>query len=102
MAPSYITIDDKGVARIEGTRMKVIHLAEDHRFNHTTPEQMKDQWPHLTLSQIYAALSYYYAHQAELDAEMERIHAEVERMRAAAPPSPLRAKLEQRLREQRP
>jgi uncharacterized protein (DUF433 family) len=101
MAPSHILIDDDGVARIAGTRMKIVHLAEDHRFNRTTPEQMKEQWPHLSLHQIYAALAYYYEHQAEIDAEMERREALVEGLRqASAPPTPTRAELE-RLRRDR-
>ena len=102
MAPSHIEIDDKGVARIAGTRMKVRMIAEDRRYHGRTPEQMREDWPHLSLAQIYAALSYYYAHQAEMDAEMDRLEAEVERMRAEAPPPNVtRAELERRKRELR-
>lgn len=99
MAPSHITIDENGVARIDGTRMKVIHIAEDRRFHGTSPEQMQRQWPDLSLHQIYAALSFYYEHQAELDAEMDRRSAEVDRMRAQAAPGATRSELEQRLRD---
>src|SRR5688500_7278162 len=102
MAPSHIEIDDKGVARVAGTRMKVRMIAEQHRYNGTTPEQMREQWPHLSLAQIYSALSYYYEHQTELDAEIERVAAEVERLRQeAGPPRFTREELERRLRELR-
>lgn len=93
MAPSHIEIDDNGVARIAGTRMKVRMIAEERRYNGSTPEQMQDAWPDLSLAQVYAALSYYYEHQAEIDAEMDRISAEVERMRAEAPETPGHKKL---------
>ena len=99
MAPSHITIDENGVARIEGTRMKVIHIAEGRRFHGTSPEQMQDQWPDLSLHQIYAALSYYYEHQVEMDEEMNRRSAEVDQMRAQAAPGPTRSELERRRRE---
>jgi hypothetical protein len=36
------------------------------------PEELVRRFPHLTLAQIYDALSYYYDHQAEIDAEIEK------------------------------
>jgi uncharacterized protein (DUF433 family) len=92
-ATNHITIDEKGVARIDGSRMKVLHVAEDKRFNDTTPEQMQRQWPHLTLAQIHAALAYYYDHQQELDSKMDQDYAEYLKLREQAGPSPLREKL---------
>lgn len=53
----HINIDDRGVARIGGTRMKVIHLVMDKMANHSTPEQMQESFPHLSLAQIHAALA---------------------------------------------
>ena len=37
--------------------------------------------PHLSLAQIYAALAYYLAHQAELDADIQRRFEWTEQMR---------------------
>ncbi len=51
------------------------------------------QHPHLTLAQIHAALSYYYDHQLELDAEIERQSEQAARLRAGAVNSPARVKL---------
>ena len=98
-ARSHIVIDDKGVARIEGTRMKVIHIAGEKRYHGTSPETMKEYWPDLSLAEIHAALAYYYDHQAEMDAEMDRIDAQVERMRAEHPNPITREELERRMRE---
>ena len=72
VVPSHITIDDRGNARIDGTRMKVIFIATEHRFTHSAAEQMRQAWPHLTLGQIHSALSYYFDHQTEMDAQMDR------------------------------
>src|SRR6266513_1779122 len=95
IVPSHITIDDKGVARIDGTRMKVIHIAKDRIANSSTPEQMREAWPHLTLAQIHAALAYYYDHQGEFDAQIERERVEYEQLlaKARAEDSPIRKKL---------
>ena len=90
---SLIEIDERGVARIAGTTIKVIELAVDKRAHNSTPEEMQAEYPHLSLAQIYAALAYYYQHQAEFDAA---INAQVERVTAlaeAAKDSPGRQRL---------
>jgi hypothetical protein len=46
------------------------------------------QYPHLSLAQIHAALSYYYDHQQAFDAEIERQLREVEALAAEAADSP--------------
>ncbi|HEV2294213.1 MAG TPA: DUF433 domain-containing protein [Tepidisphaeraceae bacterium] len=70
--PSHITIDDKGVARIEGTRFKVIHLIEAWKSGANTAAALHEAYPHLTMAQIHAALAYYYDHMIELDAQIHR------------------------------
>ena len=83
MAPSHITIDENGIARILGTEIKVIHVAAAHRFHHLTPHQMREHWSHLSLAQLHFALSYYYDHQAKLNAEIDRSSALAANHRAA-------------------
>jgi len=80
----HVVIDDKGVARIAGSRIKVTHIAVDHIRGGMSPEQIHEAYPHLTLAKIHAALAYYFDHKTELDAEIERIDKEVEAMRLAA------------------
>ena len=98
-----IVIDDGGVARVTGSRSRVIDIVLDKTAYGLSPEQTREQHPHLSMSQIHAALAYYYAHQAATDAEIERQFREAEAMRSAAEasPSPLRTKLREakRLRE---
>jgi len=92
-----IQVDDKGVARISGTRMKVTDLVLDKMANHSTPEEMANQFPPLTLGQIHAALTYYYEHQTELDAQIERDRSVAEQMHSRAPAPPSRKELSDRL-----
>jgi hypothetical protein len=45
-------------------------------------EEIVDQYPHLTLAQVYAALAYYHANQQEIDAELAAEAEEAERLEA--------------------
>jgi uncharacterized protein (DUF433 family) len=68
---SHIEVDDQGVARIAGSRIKIIHLVMEKQANAWTPEELQVQFPHLSLAQIHAAFANYYDHLAELDARTE-------------------------------
>ena len=76
-AETHIQLDDKGVAWIDDTKVKVIEVVLDKLAHCSSPEEMHFQYPHLSLAQIHAALAYYYDHQAELDAEIQQRWQEV-------------------------
>jgi len=87
---AHIRLDDRGVPWINGTNTKVIEIVLDKLAHGWSPEEIHFQhYRRLSLGQIHAALSYYYDHQAEMDAEIEREDAEFEQRRAAAGRSPL-------------
>jgi uncharacterized protein (DUF433 family) len=69
---SGIRLDGAGVPWIEGTTTKVIEVVLNKQSTGSTPEGLQSEMPHLSLAQIYAALAYYQAHQAELDADIQR------------------------------
>ena len=98
VAVGHIEVDAKGVARIAGSRLQVKHIAV-YAQEGQTPEQIREAYPFLTLGEIYAALSFYYDHKAEIDAEIRRDEEEIERLRREAPESPFvkRMKAEGRL-----
>lgn len=83
-----ILLDDRGVAWIEGTSIKVKEVVLDKLAYGWSPEEIHRQHPGIPLDKIHAALAYYYGHQAEMDAEMERDYQEVCELRAKADPSP--------------
>jgi uncharacterized protein (DUF433 family) len=93
----HIEVDEKGDARIAGTRMKVTDLVLDKLAHGSSPEQMAQQFPPLTLAQIHSALAYYYDHLPELDAQIECDQRMVEGLRARAHPGPSREDLARRL-----
>lgn len=92
-ATAYIHLDDRGVAWIDDTNVKVIEVVLDKLAHGSSPEEIHFQHPHLSLAQIHAALSHYYDHQEAFDAEIEQDLAEVEGMAALASDSPLRKRL---------
>lgn len=93
VANSHILLDDDNVAFVAGTKTKVVEVIADHRLWGWSPETIHSEYPYLSLAQIYAAFSYYYDHQPEIDAEIDQRDRELERLRAAQPESPGRKKL---------
>jgi uncharacterized protein (DUF433 family) len=89
----HIVIDEKGVARIAGSRIKVIHLVMDKMANGWGPEEIQAQFPHLSLAAVYAAFAYYYDHRSELDAAIEESLRYADAMREQAGESPIVQKL---------
>lgn len=57
-------------AMIKGTRVPVSIIIGYLRMGETPESLVENILPHLTLAQIYDALSYYYDHQAEIEQEM--------------------------------
>jgi uncharacterized protein (DUF433 family) len=80
----HITIDSDGTARIGQTRYKVLHLAAEHYHHGWSAEELLRQHPDLRPEEIYAALTYFYDHHADLVAQMTKRVAEAESFR---PPS---------------
>lgn len=55
---------------IAGTRIQVAQIALEYERLGWTPDQIVEAHPHLSLAQVHDALSYYYDHQAEIDAQV--------------------------------
>jgi uncharacterized protein (DUF433 family) len=96
MAPTltaHIHLDERGVAWIDDTNVKVVEVVLDKRAYGWSPDEIHAQHPALSLAQIHAALSYYYDHQQAIDAYIERQHQWVESLAAQAGDSPVRKRL---------
>lgn len=89
----YVELDQRNVPIIAGTTMKVIELVTGQIAYGWSPEELHFQHPYLTMSQIYSALSYYWDHKEELDADIERREQYAEKSRREAGESPLAKRL---------
>ena len=81
---------------IAGTTTKVVEVALDRLSHHWDADEIQRQHPHLSLSQIYAALAYYHDHQEELDRDIAARLRKVDEIAAAQSESAVRAKLRAR------
>lgn len=68
-----------GRLRIEGTRVTVNQIVVWYKQGYS-PEEIADQYPHLTLSQVYAALAYYHANREEIEADLAAEKIEADRL----------------------
>jgi len=89
----HIRLDDEKRAWIDDTNVKVIEVALDHVAYGWSAEEMHSHHPHLSLAQIYAALAYYYDHQAEFDRQIEESRRHADELAAKSTDSPLRRRL---------
>ncbi|MGO8750844.1 MAG: DUF433 domain-containing protein [Thermoguttaceae bacterium] len=80
-----------GKPRIAGHRITVQNIAVWHERLGKTADDIADEHD-LTLSEVYAALAYYFDHREEIDRSLEEGEAFVEAIRNATP-SKLKAKL---------
>jgi uncharacterized protein (DUF433 family) len=62
----HLSFDGDGTARIDQTRYKVIHLAGEHYHYGWSAEEILRQHPELRPEQVYAALTYFYDHHADM------------------------------------
>ena len=92
-AIAHIYLDERGVPWIDDTNVKVIEVVQERLASGCSAEEIHFQHPHLSMAQIYAALSYYYDHQPELDAVIQRELEEVTELEAQAADSPLHHRL---------
>jgi uncharacterized protein (DUF433 family) len=81
----HIEIDDTRVARIAGSRIKVIHLVMEKQANDWSPEETQKNFPHLSLAAVYAAMTYYHDHRTECDAQIDASLRLAEESRSSTP-----------------
>ncbi|MBE0608428.1 MAG: DUF433 domain-containing protein [Dehalococcoidia bacterium] len=73
-----------GRPRIAGTRISVATITMLQRQGVSPESIAAEEYPHLSLAQIYAALAYYHANRRAIDDEIEAADREYEALAAAA------------------
>lgn len=89
----YVQLDERNVLLIAGTTTKVVELVTSAMAYGWSPEELNENYPYLTLSQIHSALAYYWDHKEEIDADIERRFEYAEKSRREAGVSPFVARL---------
>jgi uncharacterized protein (DUF433 family) len=60
-----------GRACIAGHRIRVMDIVALHEHRKMSPSEVAEQYPSITLADVYAALVYYLDHRAEIEADLE-------------------------------
>jgi uncharacterized protein (DUF433 family) len=74
-----------GKPRIAGHRITVSDVAIWHERMGMSPDEIVSEYPTITLSDVHAALAYYFDHRDEVDRDIREGQEFAERLRAAAP-----------------
>ena len=82
-----------GKAHIAGHRIKVQQIVIWHERQGKSPDEIAADYAGLTLSDVHAALAYYYDHRDEIDADLRADEQFVEQLKAISPPSLLLQRL---------
>ena len=91
----HILLDDRQIPFIKGTSMKVVEIVTSIHAYGWSPEELHFQYPHLSMSQIYSALAYYWEHKEDIELYMKRRFEYSEKLRLQAGESLLAKKLRQ-------
>jgi uncharacterized protein (DUF433 family) len=67
----YVRTDENGVYRVGTTRVMLDSVVTGFHQGHSA-ETIKQQYPALTLEEVYGSIAYYLAHAAEIDAYLKR------------------------------
>jgi uncharacterized protein (DUF433 family) len=73
-----------GKPRLAGHRIKVQHVVIWHERMGISADEIVSQHPGLTLADVYAALTYYYDHREQIEADIREGEEFVARLRAGA------------------
>jgi uncharacterized protein (DUF433 family) len=98
--PVPIIMDCDGVARVGQTRVTLETVLHCYKQGHT-PEDIARKFPSLQLADIYAVISYYLSHQAEVEAYLHRQAQEAEEIYERIEAQPGLGELRERLRGRR-
>ena len=79
----------RGTPILAGTGVTVRRIAIESNSG-LTPEEIAREIPHLTLAQVHAALTYYYANQEAMDVEIAAYFEECDRLEEESTPRAIR------------
>jgi uncharacterized protein (DUF433 family) len=101
--PTPIRVDSDGALRVGDTRVRLASVVYRHQQG-DTPEEIHESFPSVPLADIYATISYYLRHRAEVDAHLAQLDADAERLRLKVEaehglPQELRERLRDHLHE---
>lgn len=77
----YFTFLAPNDIRVKGTRVGIETILTDYLELGLFAEQIATRYPSLSVEQVYATLTYYWRHRAQVDAYLRTVDQELERQR---------------------
>src|SRR4029453_5347834 len=68
---TYVRVHEQGVYRVGTTRVMLDSVVAAFRQRHSA-ETIRQQYPAMTLEEMYGSITYYLAHAAEVDAYLQQ------------------------------
>ena len=84
---AYVRTDEHGVMRVGGSRVMFESVVAAFEQGHS-PETIRQQYPALTLAEVYGAITYYLANPSEVRDYLRRQNAVWDQWRAKAAEQP--------------
>ena len=78
--PVPLHMDESGSVRVSGTRVTLDTIIRSVKAGES-PEELAEDFPRVPLADIYAVLSYYARHRAEVDAYLHKREEEAAQLR---------------------
>ena len=79
----YVRVDEHGVMRVGTTRVMLDSLMAGFAQGHS-PETLQQQFPALSLEEVYGAITYYLSHRGDVQTYLKRQEALWKALRAEA------------------
>ena len=95
----HIVLDDRGIAWIKDTSLKVVELVREHVAYGWSADELREQHPYLTLGQIHSSLAFYYDHASDFETQLQAADREYARLRAQTGESAAQSRLRSLMRE---
>jgi uncharacterized protein (DUF433 family) len=90
-AKAYVRVDEHGVYRVGETRVMLDSVVAAFIQGHSA-ETIKQQYPALTLEEVYGSIAYYLGHRAEIDAYLRQQEAVWQQGQARSEQQPKQAR----------
>ncbi len=74
-----------GKPRIDGTRIRVLDIYIWHELQRKSPDEIVNDFPQISMADVYAALAYFWDHRDEVRADYEQERREFESLKSAQP-----------------
>jgi uncharacterized protein (DUF433 family) len=76
-------------ACIAGSRIRVLDVYVWHVLRGMSAHEICDQFPQLTMADVYAAMAYYWDHREEIEGQLQRAREIEEEFRKQTPAAPI-------------